>query len=85
MTKEEREKIYREVLFEYRKQDAEWHTREYLEDMEIDISLEKFDFGGMADQFELQMDANIAENVTWERIVEEWVADIRWLEEDELG
>lgn len=79
MTKEEREKIYREVLFEYRKQDAEWHTREYLEDMEIDIPLEKFDFESMAEQFEEFQDCNIAENTTWERIVEEWVSDIEWM------
>ncbi len=77
MTKEEL-KIYNKVRFELLMEDAEWRTKDYLEMMELDIPIEKFNFETMVEQFEEQMTADNSESFVWTQIIEEQVSDIEW-------
>lgn len=82
MTNEEL-KIYQKVRFELLIQDAEWRTKDYLEEMELDIPLNEFDWEEMAKQFDEQMTADNCETQMWLSIIEEWVSDIEYFREVE--
>lgn len=71
MTSEER-KIFRKVLREYLTEDAENHVAEYLEAHDIDPASVEVGYDYLVDRFEDEQDCNIAENIVWDRIVEEY-------------
>lgn len=75
----EREKIYREVLREYRLQDAErqvmihYFGDEYEDHKLNETEFNKNDLEDLVDRFEV--DRNIAENDNWQALIKNYVAE----------
>jgi len=73
LTRAERLEIYYEVKRELLREDAEYFTRLYCED--IGLNEDDFDLDELVETYEHREDANSAFNDTWERIIQDYAED----------
>ena len=74
----ERDRIFREVLHEYHIEDAKNHIESYCDwkDLPYDEVSNIVDFDKLATMFEDRQDSNIAENDTWDEVINQYMKNV---------
>ena len=75
MTRQEKEKIFREMQLEYHVADAVRQVNDflYVSGIDPDECEMSFDYLYLAEKFEEEKDCNIPDNDTWQNLIMEYV------------
>ena len=89
LSAQRKEAIYREVEMQYLTQDAKNHITDRIEQVEDDLenetslleykrlkSLDDSDYACLAEYFRDDHDCNIADNVQWDNLIDEYIEDL---------
>lgn len=75
MTRQEKEKIYREIEHEYLLEDAKYFVEYYLES-NPETKADNIDYDKIVEQFEWSEDVNIPVADTWTTVIEEYFREL---------